>query len=294
MAELESSVGPERGPFDSSRLGSGVNFTIPQQGNPPQYQTQVKAIDRQLDRAERGLVVSAPITISPEGTALKSTRLDSQELRFSLLFWDRLDFPTNNLIHLTSGPDESFLEQEGVLSRTDVQVAGSGDITGGFLKAHLAAYRELDRSQPGQWSLARGERSISFPSNEMVPDRGALFSLFEVIPVPDREVPLADILEFRSRRRSELLALRHHLERIYQAIEGAPDRPLAQATELAELDRAVSDHIRAISETKFPIRLSSFQAKLDWKTVVSGIGAAVAASHGGLPLARRHTPRAPA
>jgi len=69
------------------------------------------------------------------------------------------------------------------------------------VELHLAAfYRKLDQSEPGVWSLGTGKNSISFPEREMEEGRGVLVRLYEAIPVPDKDVPLQDILEFRTKR----------------------------------------------------------------------------------------------
>src|SRR5437867_4065483 len=59
---------------------------------------------------ERGLVISAPIVFRDEGLFLKSAALDPQELRFALLFWDRLEFPSSNIFNIAGDTaEEQFL-----------------------------------------------------------------------------------------------------------------------------------------------------------------------------------------
>src|SRR5436305_3766783 len=113
----------------------------------------------------RGLVISVPLVISGRSLHLKINQLDPQELRFSLLFWDKLDYPMNNGIMLAAGPDAQFLEQAGILTRTMVPMA-PGDMAEGFRQCHLRAFEALDRKEPGCWSIATGERSISFLDHE--------------------------------------------------------------------------------------------------------------------------------
>jgi hypothetical protein len=74
---------------------------------------------------ERGLVISCPIEISGSGMTVKSTALDPQELRFSLLFWDKLDFPTNNFVGMGVDAEAQFLQSEG-LSKPNHDVGWRG------------------------------------------------------------------------------------------------------------------------------------------------------------------------
>lgn len=57
---------------------------------------------------KRGLVVSAPFEVQGTTLRVRSSNLDPQELRSSVLLWDRLVWPSSRAIHLASGPDESF------------------------------------------------------------------------------------------------------------------------------------------------------------------------------------------
>ena len=212
---------------------------------------------------ERGLIISAPVEISGTSFYLKSSTLDEQELRFSLLFWDKLNYPKNNIIHIESDQNCQFLEQAGILERTMVQVSGSGDGAQMFLGAYLHAFRMLDEKELGVWSLGAGENSVSFPQDELEEGRGVLVRLYQAIPVPDKEVPLQDILEFRTKRHAEFLALRHHLERIYQRVISAGDGELALQTEVETLDQAIADHIKISKESGLKFRCMSFGANLN-------------------------------
>ena len=221
----------------------------------------------------RGLVISCPITIVGNSLRIKSSDLDPQELRFSLLFWDRLDFPANDMISFTSDENAEFLISAGILNRTRVQVL-DGQLAQICAQAHVDTYRTLDEQEPGKWSLGAGENSITFPPADVENDRGALVRLYQAIPVPDKEVPLQDILEFRARRSAELLALRHHLEAIYQRIVGAGDGALALKTEIGALEQAIADHIKASKESKMSFRNMSFDVSLN---VPAGVFAGLAA-----------------
>lgn len=229
---------------------------------------------------ERGLVISPPIEASPDGGVfVKNSHLDAQEVRFCLLFWDKFDFPDQNYFGFGLNADSEYLVSCGLLGRTKVQVSGGNGAS--ILKAaHVEAFRQLDQKEPGQWSIATGERSLSFPNSDLDVGRGALVQLHHAVPVPDKDVPLQDILEFRSRRRSELLALRHHLEAIYQRIIAAGDGALALNSEVEALQSAISDHIKASKETKLKFRAVSLNASLN---LVRGVVVGAGAFGAGLP-----------
>lgn len=240
-----------------------------------------KAADPRFGTPWRGLVVSPPIEVVGTRITVKSSALDPQELRSNLLFWDRLDFPEQRVIYCELDPDAEFLVSSGVLKRTRIEFVGGGDMAGIFRDLHVGAFRQLDQENPGLWSLATGERSISFGDDALEQDRGALVRLYGAIPVPDKDVPLADILEFRGRRSDELLALRTHLEAVYQRVISAGDGELAWNTEVEGLQRAIQDHIKTSKETGFRLRLADLSASLNLLPIGAG---AIAAYSTGLPM----------
>ena len=87
--------------------------------------------------------------------------------------------------------------------------------------------------------------------------------LHQAIPVPDKEVSLQDILEFRVKHMPELRALRHHLEEIYQKIIRAGDGELALNTQIGKLEDAIADYIQISKESRLPFRNTDWAASLN-------------------------------
>jgi hypothetical protein len=192
-----------------------------------------------LAKDERGIIVSPPVEITPPNNVfIRSTAMDPQELRMALLMWDRLDWPSNNGIHLDD-PSTSFLVAEGVLTRSSVRFGGGGEGADFLIKAQLAVFEEYERTMPGKWAVARGINSLSvFEKDGVYEERALLVDLHRAIPVPDKDVPYPDVLEFRHKRRDEWLALRILLEELFQEICQAPDKPLAEATAFLKIENA--------------------------------------------------------
>lgn len=209
----------------------------------------------------RGLVVSNPLEIYGSKLVSKSSSLDPQELRFALLFWDRLVWPSSRAVHFASGPDEVFLESTGVLTRPEYTVYG--DVAQGMARGQIQAYRDLELSEPGVWAIAQGENSFLLKDGLAFEEEGVLIELHRAIPVPKHDVPLAEVLEFRRRRRDELLLLRHELDTFASDIERSDDKSLALRTRVLELDQACANLLRVGKEWKFPVYLSNLKASFN-------------------------------
>jgi hypothetical protein len=209
----------------------------------------------------RGLIVSPPIEIEGMTVRIRSTKLDLQELRFSLLLFDRLVWPSSRSVFLSSGPDEQFLEQAGVLTRPNYTFNGEmGQI---IARMQIQAFADLDAREPGQWSLAQGENSLFLHDELLELDAGALLELQRAIPVPDKDVPLNEVLEFKRRRNDELQRLRAELDGFIAAINQAEDKEAELQKHIATIDAVCADVLRVGHEWQFPVRLINLKTSFD-------------------------------
>lgn len=177
------------------------------------------------------------------------------------LLWDRLVWPSSRAIHLPGGPEEDFLKSVGILSRPECTV--DGDVARGFVQQQITVFNDLDRQEPGLWSLAQGVDSLLVHGGQLVEGGNAQLHLNRAIIVPNEDVPLAEVLEFKNKRDAELQAMRTEIDTLVAAVERSdcPDEELR--THMSAIDRACADAIRVGNEWSFPVRLTDF--KIDYK-----------------------------
>ena len=157
-----------------------------------------------------GLVICQPMHIAGTGGFIVP-RLAPQELRSWLLFWDRLAWPRSRYTSVSTEDDrdEEILTAAGILTRPTVELERvSGYMMQLMAREHIQAFLDLEKQEPGAWALAQGASSFLYESGEFLESRGALVELHRAIPVPNGNVPLDDILEFKAKRTDELSALR--------------------------------------------------------------------------------------
>lgn len=214
-------------------------------------------------KPNRGLVVSPPIEIDGGSVFVRSSQIDPQELRYALLFWDKLAWPSNNAIYMEPDADAQFLESIGILSRPAFRFNGMGsDI---MLRTQVQAWRDLDAKEPGNWALSQGENSFLVRNQILTEGNGTSFTLHRAIPVPDKTVPLADILDFRAKRADELFTLRETIEAMAAQIVKAENQQEEFTKQVSILDRHCSDVLKVARELPFPIRLTNVKVSLDLK-----------------------------
>lgn len=214
----------------------------------------------------RGIVISPPMKIEGNHFQLKHSSLDPQELRFWLLFWDKLVWPSSRIVNIVSGPDEEFLIQEGILERPEYSF--SGDIAQSILRTQLTAFSEKEHKEPGQWAFAQGENSLQAILPEMS-DRGLLITLHQALPIPSSDVPFDEILQFKEKRFPELYALRDALDTLYLDISKAPDKDFARTHALNKIDNACADLIKVNKEWGHPKNLVNINLSIPLSVIVS-------------------------
>jgi hypothetical protein len=219
------------------------------------------------DAEHRGLVVSPPLEIEGGSIRLKQNNMDPVELRFALLFWDRLVWPCSDFIQLHSNQDEQFLETAGILRRQTFHV--DGNVAQAIAHGQIQTYLDLENAQPGVWALAQGENSFLFKEGFAEAGTGALVELHRAIPIPAQSVPFAEILEFKQRRNAELTALRYHLDSFVREIEISQDKSLALQQRVAEIDQACANLLILCKEWQFPVLLSDFKASINFNVARS-------------------------
>lgn len=226
----------------------------------------------------RGLVLSPPVEISGSSLFARTTNLDAQELRFATLFWDRLVWPASRAIHFASGPDEEFLEKAEILTRPEYTVWG--DAAQGFVQQQINAFNDLEEREPGLWSLAQGKNSLLVKGGQLVDGNSAQLRLNRALIVPNEDVPLSEVLEFKARRNDELQAVRAEIDMFASAIDGAIDKERELEKNIIAIDRACADAIKVGKEWQFPVKLTDF--KIDYKfRPLATIGGAITGVLGG-------------
>jgi hypothetical protein len=212
--------------------------------------------------------------------------LDPQELRFALLFWDRLAWPDNSAISIPSDLDARFLQRAGILIRP-TYFRALGTVADIMVDVFKTTFNDLDALEPGVWALSQGKNSLLIRDGFLIEGRGALVELHRAIPVPMHNVPLAEILEFKQRRRDELLALRQEIDTFYSGLQSSGDRDFDLQRLVAKIDGACVDLLKVSRERGLSLGLADLKASfdLDAEKMIkwAALGEAVGLSHS-LPL----------
>ncbi len=226
--------------------------------------------------SKKGIVLSPPFKPIFTGGVQCGGEPDPLELRKYLMYWDEIDYPSTNLVHISS-PDIDYLNQVGALKRTMVTFTGRINSRKGefFVAAQETALRKNQENEPGVWSMAQLS-GIPFYTQQTY-GLSVDFELYGMLPVPSKETPLADVLDFKEQRKDELIAFRVYLDETYQKIICSADIPRAKNAELTKLELAIKDLNKALGESLIRRTVTNIRNTIncDFSGIVgAGLGAA--------------------
>jgi hypothetical protein len=240
-----------------------------------------KASDPNFGRPTRGLIITCPIEPLPNGLIIKSTNIEPHELRHAILFWDKLVFPSNNLFHIASSPDFEFLESAGVLERPRY-VFESATNAEPLIKSQFLAFKEREARPKELWDICQNSAAlIRGNPDEISPDGGLRLELLNAIPIPDKDVPLNEVLEFKRKRNDEFLAFRSKIDEFVATINSSGDPIQELQRRIIEVDQACADALKVSSEWQFPVHLSNQKATFElrpFEIIAGGIAGYLGAS----------------
>lgn len=208
----------------------------------------------------RGIVITSPMDFEGSSLTIRGASLHPQELRFSLLYWDKLSWPDARIIGSPLTRDEEVLLECGVLERPVFRI--NGDVAQGALNGYIQVFKDKCEADPGLWSLSEGTNSLSAVISRSAFDHvdGLSVQLARAIPIPGADMSVEQILKFKEKRKDELHALRACLETSTQHLHefGGPEDYLQH--QVNQMRDACADLLRVSSEWQSPFYLADIGA----------------------------------
>lgn len=211
---------------------------------------------------ERGVVFSGCELLKTEnGDGFRLGKwISSLELNYLSLYWDRLVSPTNNMIHVSFEKEDELIRC-GLLTRPNFErhaIFNAEDMTNFYAETHAKTIDILRNLKDRvDWRMHFLNDQINLKPELSRESEVIRFELARLLPVPPESVDLHDILEFKERRKPELMALHGYLDELYFEIIRSGDISLQRAKALYKLEKAISDLERLNHEGwRSPIRFS--------------------------------------
>ena len=226
---------------------------------------------------DRGVIV-VPVIIKPlrDGFIIERS-ISKEEMRYYLLYWDKVVIPGNNLVYI-GVPEEKELISCEAISRPMVPFQGSfrGDqVAGAFLTCQSIVAEKLVRDKTVDWAIHQIGDSLALPTDFATQQDIIRVALANAMPVPDGEVPIHEILEFKHRRKDELIEMHNSIDELYFEVLNSPDEGLATKKVLSRFKSSIQNLDKASHEKFKKTRKYDLSAELNinGKDIIRGASA---------------------
>ncbi|MCK2177323.1 MULTISPECIES: DUF6236 family protein [Enterobacter] len=183
--------------------------------------------------------------------------LKSEDINYYILFWDRIVVPSTQVVHRQLKNEDELIGL-GVITRPMLKGLETGGLESRYLSYQLQLLEEYRRENKGEdWSLHQvGEDFVSLESSDKQ-HSDLRIEIFNALPIPSENIPLADILEFKERRKQQFIDFHEYLDELYKHIISCPDDPLLSAKAYVSFEESLST-IRRFSEENWRGELNNF------------------------------------
>ncbi len=201
---------------------------------------------------DRGVIASpGVINRLPKGFQMERS-LSIDELRYYILYWDKVVIPGNNLVYIGL-PEEEQLIQSGALERPVVSFNGryEGDqVTNAILSCQSLVAQELVKDKSTDWVVHQLGGEPLFPNGFNQRRNIIRVDLASSLPVPTGNLNIYELLEFKEKRKDELYALHAHLDDLYEQILSSADQDLASKRAVSDLAKSIAD-LESVTNERF-------------------------------------------
>ncbi len=210
------------------------------------------------------------------GVTVLAADLKKDIINTSLLYWDRIDIPQNNFVYEPITEDMKILIDEGVLTRENIYYeeldpilqdqnpyVRSVQIPSGQINpeeyekkvnfAPYIAFLELLKDRNTLWSFIENSETVLVPNESTYKPKtpGLLLEFHQALPQPNENTPFEEILEFKNKNKSELLALRTEIDSMCKLVSESEDFNFAKSQQLTRLRKAIDDISSVARENAF-------------------------------------------
>ena len=196
-----------------------------------------------------------------------SDKINLDLIHQCLLFWDKIDYTNVTTDISWNGgepqsmfPQLDYLKSIGIAQKNEratreekVAISGKSgwDMTEYFLLEQYVTLKKNSESSDVIWSTINDISATNVITN--TEDKRACIEveLYNLIPIPSKTAPFEDVLNFKEKRKDELLALRYYIDELSLEISSTEDFHQRKLLALDRLNHQLNNYHKVFYETKF-------------------------------------------
>ena len=214
---------------------------------------------------KRGIITSpAEVQVLVDGFKMAST-ISADEIRFYLLYWDKVFIPTNNLVHVGI-PDEDVLVETGAIYRPRIPLVGNftgAEVGASMLNNQCELAKLMSKDTTTSWTMHQRGSSLAIPQEYNNPRDILRIELSNALLAPSADVEVYDVLDFKERHSVKLAILHELLDALYLEILSSPDPKIKKNLVIRDLERLIAEQNKTVLQ-RF-VSTTSFDISTDLK-----------------------------
>ena len=220
-----------------------------------------------------GIIITPMILALKDSIKIENSDVAPDTLRSALLFYEKIVFPESKTLKFSGGQDVITLEEQGIIQRMHFGKNGgpvyADDIIAEYPIACRDAFNLLESREPGCWAITTGIGGLTLWDGKQAHRHleGMSARLYRAVPLPSSEMPIAEVLEFKVRRRDELCSLQDHIFNLSKEISDAENPETRLAGLIKEIDQDCSDLIKVSKEFPYAFNLSTIDVSFDLNAI---------------------------
>lgn len=201
-----------------------------------------------------------------EVSIVKYAPIAPENALFALLYVDHIEY----IDYSVPGFPVARIGRDGISSVRKIGYMASGRLE----DAPVAIWQGHESVEAGLWTIWHDPQTEPLPRHLGFEGLAFKLRLQNALLMPHRATSVDQVLLFKEHRRSELVALRHHIEELCSAMASNGFDQAAQTREIEKLDRALADLSRSMKGTNWRKAIGTLEVKMDWAAAIRAVGAA--------------------
>jgi hypothetical protein len=199
---------------------------------------------------ERGIILGPDVNVDVAANTVQivTTSPNPGLLRHSVLYWDKIDFPQSNVIHIETKEIQELIKA-GVAQSTQIIVDVSGPLASLYVASQFAAFYHLNDQNPEMWTMGQHARNFSGINSLISDAQIAELEINDVLPTPPENTPISTILELKNKRKDEFRALRIAVDELYDDVLKSAQMPRAKNAAVNRLQGAITDIRKCVDQS---------------------------------------------
>lgn len=248
-------------------------------------------------KKQKGIIISPGQIISLGDGSVRFMELESSEISFLLLYWDKVVIVNNNYLHMEVPRERTLRELKAVdfvrvgFNEEDFHSKQGWANEQLFIKSQYKAAERIfeEDSLNTDWSLNQISNTQDLILPEIYTRQAPLLKMdfMQLLPSPGNLTPYEEILEFKEKRRDILTALHVHVNSICEEIIQSPDVAKERTRAIIDFENSIND-LHKVSIESFGItkkKETSLYLNITPTSIKSALGSFTALdnlSHSGL------------